>query len=201
MRKYRIHYTHKIAATRCRCGHDKYNAHHNLHKRDGSLYGHGPCSFHGCDCLDYEPGESDDAARDLPLSVVVLGNERDVAAMLREAKLLGKGERLASMRRDGDRLLCFPRVGSMHCIAIEPWAEQTDGRDVAIVDVQHEVMVGHGERWPAIRYRIRWTREGRCYVNSTVNGGLCAAYVDGRWSDEPSLPTSLIVAVESARPA
>lgn len=194
MRKYRVHYTHKIATTNCHCGHGKYS-HHDLSER-----GRGPCPMPGCDCLDYEPGEHDDVAKELPSSVVTTGTDRDVAAMLREAKILGRGERLDYMRREGDRLLCFPRAGTMHCVAIEPWVDQTDGRDVAVADVLHEVAVGHGERWPAIRYRIRWTSSGRCYVNGTVNGGLCAAYVDGRWSDGVSMPTSLIVAVESARP-
>ncbi len=168
--RYRVHFTHKIAAAACRCGHDKYG-HHNLHPRDGSTHGHGPCSGYRCECLEYEAGERDDSERALPDGVRDERDERKVAKILREARVLGRGERLSSVRREGDNLLCFPIASIWHCITVSPWVDRTDGRDVAVREERHGIL------------RVRWTREGRCYVTSTVNGGLLGAYVDGIWDD------------------
>lgn len=196
---YRAHYVHAIAATACMCGHDKYG-HTDGRKRNGMTTGHGPCRCaYNCDCLEYEPGERDDVACELPSDVVATGDRKAVTSMLRSAKLLGHDTRMIEVRREGSRLLCFPRSG-WHSIVIEPWTERSDMRDMATVDTTYEVMTSTGERWPAIRYRIRWTRKGRCYVQSCINGGMIASYVDGAW-DRGDMPASLLAAIDAVRPA
>lgn len=186
MAKYIVRYIHKIAtAASCRCHHSK-EMHRDLHIIDGSLQGHGPCAAYNCECLDYVPGDSDTVVADLPSSAVELGDILAVARVLRAARLLPSGARLVSLKREHidttehNRLVCIPQTGVHQSLIVEPWAETStvSGSDVV------------ANRYNGI-YRIRWCRDGRCYVTSTVNGGLIGAFVNGHWDEQGRLPDGI----------
>lgn len=179
--RYAVRHVHSISQ-RCKCGHPR-NGHHDLHVKDGSEWGHGPCaSSASCDCMAFEADDAE--AVELPQDVVEYGDTRAVAAMLRKARLLVRGVGLSEIRRGVNdagepRLVCFPRSGMVHSIIIERWTEPAEpgasGADV-VTTAHHGI------------YRIRWLRNGYCYVTSLVNRALIAAYVEGRWDEKGRLP-------------
>lgn len=184
-RQYAVRFVHKVAGSPCRCGHDQYR-HHDLHLSRGSMHGHGPCDTFGCGCTEYETETG--RRHELPSDIVEHGDVCAVARALREARLLLRGGRLGSVRRERDQLVCFPLAHTYHSIIIRPWVDEPADRPTDVIVTGHEGI-----------YRVRWTRDGRCYVNSLVNGGLVAAY-RGRWDDVGRLPDRVRAYAEGIRP-
>ena len=186
---YNIRYVHKISQRCGRCGRSQFS-HHDLFPGgpNNSEWGHG---IAGDDCTGYEAKYE---AADLPQDIVERGDLKAVAAMLREARLLSKGDRLDSVRREpiGDdgtvKLVCFAiKSSTWHSLIVGEWPEYPSGHDVVVT------------RHTGI-YRIRWTRNGRCYVTSAVNGGLLASFRDGTWDDKGRLPDHVQTAALESRP-
>ena len=181
---YAVRFIHKISQV-CRCGHGRYG-HHDLHPVHGSMHGHGPCGTFGCECTEYETETGE--RRALPADVVDHGDVREVTRALREARLLPCRGRLDSIRREVGQLVCFPLAHTCHSIIIRPWVDEPAERPTDVIVTGHEGI-----------YRIRWTRDGRCYVNSSVNGGLIGAYRGG-WDDACRLPDRVRQYAEDLRP-
>lgn len=183
--QYAVRFVHKVAGSPCRCGHERYG-HHDLHLMHGSMYGHGLCGTFGCECTEYETEVG--TRHELPSAVVENGDVLAVTRALREARLLPCRGRLGSIRREAGHLVCFPLAHTCHSIIIRPWVDEPIERPTAVVVTGYEGI-----------YRVRWTRDGRCYVTSVVNGGLVGAYRGG-WDDAGCLPDRVRQYAESLRP-
>ena len=49
-------------------------------------------------------------------------------------------------------------------------------------------------------YRVRWCRNGYCYVTSTVNGSIVGVYSESGWVDDAALPDDVRSFALSAKP-
>jgi len=182
--QYAVKYIHKVSQV-CRCGHGQYG-HHDLHLVHGSMWGHGPCGTFACECTEYEPEKGERHV--LPADIMNHGDVQEVARALRQARLLSCRGRLESIRRTADQIVCFPLAHTCHSIIIRSWVDEPAERPTDVVVTGQEGI-----------YRVRWTGDTRCYVNSVVNGGLVGAY-RGRWDDAGRLPERVRQYAERLRP-
>jgi hypothetical protein len=124
--QYRVTYIHKVSQT-CACKHTQYSHRRMLdvdkarHPGDAK-WGEGPCAAGppgSCPCkeflLEFE-------LHDLP--DVIPAKHTQVATLLREHKLLPRGSQLDSARREGTKIVCFPKDSTWHAITLEPDSAQ-----------------------------------------------------------------------------
>lgn len=184
MSHYAVRFVHKVSQL-CRCGHGRYG-HHDLHLVRGSMWGHGPCVAFECECTEYEAEKGERYT--LPGDIVDHGDLHLVTRALRQARLLPCRGRLDSIRREAGQFVCFPLAHTCHSIIIRPWVDEPTERPTDVIATGQDGI-----------YRIRWTRDGRCYVNSSVNGGLIGAYRGG-WDDACRLPDRVRQYAERIQP-
>ena len=111
---YTVTFHHKISAT-CKCG-----ASRSSHDGTGADFGTGGCRYNGCAKFELR----DVYEHDLPSSIEE-ADTNGVAAVLRQAKILGRGKRLHCINRRIEarvmkKLTCFPMASIWHSIVIEP---------------------------------------------------------------------------------